>query len=165
MPERYMKRFGRVDQFFAHFRIIKDIFHLSKGNLEVLEMVIPRSRGKFELTNKCRWGFPTFRPTKKNSPTTYAGPSQQAAPPLLHDSSAVRPAATRHAPPTIMTLTAPRTLAVEDILAFSDAELARYMAGKRRPDGDGGFELDDIDGWETRPESERDRLADRLRSG
>jgi hypothetical protein len=48
-------------------------------------------------------------------------------------------------------------LAVEDVLAFSDAELARYMAGKRRPDG--GFELDDIEGWE----SEKDRLAERLR--
>ena len=60
-----------------------------------------------------------------------------------------------------MALPAPITLAVEDILAFSDAELARYMAGKRRPDG--GFELDDIEGWETRPESERDRLAERLR--
>ena len=72
-------------------------------------MVIPGSRGKFELTNKCRWGIPTCRPTKNYNPTTFPGPSQQLAPPLLPHTP-VRPAATRLAPPTTMALPAPLTL-------------------------------------------------------
>ncbi len=60
-----------------------------------------------------------------------------------------------------MASSAPAKLSVEDVLAFSDAELARYMAGKRRPDG--GFTFDDIEGWSKQLISEREPLAEKLR--
>lgn len=50
-------------------------------------------------------------------------------------------------------------LSVDDILAFTDAELVQYMKQSRRPDG--AFELD-CEGWEL-PKDQRDQLAERLR--
>ena len=142
-----------------HFRIIKGMFELSKGNLEVLEIVILRrsGNGSLELTNKRRSGSPTLRSTKRNSPTNISQTFPATIWRLHFSITPARPAVTRLAPLTKMALPAPTTLAVEDVLAFSDAELAQYMAGKRCPDGE--FELDDIEGWE----SEKDRLAERLR--
>lgn len=54
------------------------------------------------------------------------------------------------------------TWTVSDVLAFDDADLAEYMRQHRRPDG-GGFELDDIDGWDVLPDGQRDQLAQRLK--
>ncbi len=53
------------------------------------------------------------------------------------------------------------TVAVGDLLAFDDAELAEYMRLHRRPNG--GFELDDLDGWTDLPDDQRDQLAQRLK--
>ena len=53
------------------------------------------------------------------------------------------------------------SLSVSDILAFDDAELAQYMQRHRGPDG--GFSLDDIEGWDVLPEDRREELAERLK--
>jgi hypothetical protein len=55
-----------------------------------------------------------------------------------------------------------RNLSVDDVLAFSDAELVDYMKHNRCSD-DGGFDLGDVDGWDRLPKHRRDQLAERLR--
>lgn len=55
---------------------------------------------------------------------------------------------------------APQQLSVDDILAFSDAELVGYMKQNRRADG--GFHLE-FDGWEHLQKERRDQLAARLK--
>ncbi len=68
MLERYMKHFGRVDQSSAYFRIIKGIFELSKGNLEVLEIVIRRRSRKSRANKQVPLGNSHFSPHKKQQP-------------------------------------------------------------------------------------------------
>ena len=51
-------------------------------------------------------------------------------------------------------------LCVDDILAFSDTELVRYLQEHRRQDG--GFDLE-FEGWENLPKDQRDNLAQKLR--
>lgn len=51
-------------------------------------------------------------------------------------------------------------LPVQDILAFSDVELAQFMQLHRRPNGD--FELS-VDGWDELSAEERSALAERLK--
>ncbi|KAH8889940.1 hypothetical protein GQ53DRAFT_689303 [Thozetella sp. PMI_491] len=53
-------------------------------------------------------------------------------------------------------------LSVDDILAFSEAELVQYMKQNHYPDR--GFDLD-FAGWENLPKDQRDQLAERLRTG
>ena len=51
-------------------------------------------------------------------------------------------------------------LCLDDILAFSDTELVRYLQENRHQDG--GFDLE-FEGWENLPKDQRDNLAQRLR--
>ena len=51
-------------------------------------------------------------------------------------------------------------LCVEDVLAFSDTDLVRYLQDNRRLDG--GFDLE-FEGWENLPKDQRDNLAQRIR--
>lgn len=55
---------------------------------------------------------------------------------------------------------APPQLSVDNILAFSDAELVQYMKQNRRADG--GFDLN-FDGWEHLQKDQRGQLAARLK--
>ncbi|KJZ68025.1 hypothetical protein HIM_12584 [Hirsutella minnesotensis 3608] len=55
----------------------------------------------------------------------------------------------------------PPPLSVDDILAFSDAELADFMQENRRPHG--GYELP-VDGWEKLSSVQRKRLVRRLKA-
>lgn len=51
------------------------------------------------------------------------------------------------------------TVAVEDLIAFSDAELAQFMEKYRAADGT--IELP-VDGWDVLSKDERSQLAERL---
>ena len=52
------------------------------------------------------------------------------------------------------------TLSVDDIAAFSDAELAKFMKENRRPDG--GYDLP-VNGWDKLSKNERVQLGERLK--
>ncbi len=51
-------------------------------------------------------------------------------------------------------------LCVDNVLAFNDTQLVRYLEENRRQDG--GFDLE-FEGWENLPKDQRDNLAQRLR--
>lgn len=51
-------------------------------------------------------------------------------------------------------------LFASDVLAFSDAELVRFLEQNRGPDG--GFDLD-VAAWDTLPKGQREKLAERLK--
>jgi hypothetical protein len=52
------------------------------------------------------------------------------------------------------------TLSVNEIAAFSDAELRQFLTEHRQPDGTYGLS---VDGWDKLSKDERDLLAERLK--
>ena len=53
------------------------------------------------------------------------------------------------------------TWTASGVLALDDAELARYMRQHRGPNG--GFAINDMEGWHLLPDDQRNQLAQRLR--